>query len=152
MRVWRVTHRDHVAGAWTGEGARIRGGRWNSPGRTVVYASEHAALAVLEVLAYVRSQDLEMFRLLSATLDDDQIDTAPADGLGEGWDTYPHGAAARAVGDAWLAAGTSAALRVPSSLVPGYNVLLNPGHPGFAGLAVETGAQRIPFAQRAPSR
>jgi RES domain-containing protein len=42
-----------------GEGARVAGGRWNSPGRAVVTASETAALAVLEVRVHL---DLEIIR------------------------------------------------------------------------------------------
>jgi RES domain-containing protein len=37
----------------SGEGARLCGGRWNSPGHAVVYAAEAAALAVLEVRVHL---------------------------------------------------------------------------------------------------
>jgi RES domain-containing protein len=37
-----------------GEGARLYGGRWNSPGVRVAYAADSPALAVLEVLVTCR--------------------------------------------------------------------------------------------------
>ena len=40
-----------------GEGARLAGGRWNSPGRAVVYMAESVALAVLENLVHMSAQD-----------------------------------------------------------------------------------------------
>ena len=35
-----------------GEGARLTGGRWNQPGTSVIYASEDAVLAAMEVLVH----------------------------------------------------------------------------------------------------
>ena len=44
----------------------------------------------------------------------------------------PPGSASRAVGDLWLQAKSSAALRVPSVVLPeGWNYLLNPTHSHF---------------------
>lgn len=40
-----------------GEGSRKVGGRWNSPGRPVVYMAQSVALAVLENLVHMSRQD-----------------------------------------------------------------------------------------------
>lgn len=150
MRLWRVSHRDHVADAWSGQGARLKGGRWNSPGRAAVYASEHAALAVVELLAYVRPQDLRMFRLVSGQLPDAYVAMQPPDGIPDGWDAHPHGRASRGIGDAWIERNVSVGLKVPSCLVPGLNVLLNPNHSEFRRFVPDAVAHEIPLAQRAP--
>lgn len=114
MRVWRVVHRRFLDEAWTGRGANIYGGRWNHPGVNVVYTSEQPALAVLEVLAGgIKPQDLADYALLSAEVPDDAIVDMHGDG--------PE----RDRGAAWLKTGTLAC-RVPSAVVPGTNVLLNP--------------------------
>ncbi|MDF1523938.1 MAG: RES family NAD+ phosphorylase, partial [Trueperaceae bacterium] len=54
VRAWRLVRPafgDTLA-AFSGEGARRYGGRWNSVGRVVVYTSEHLSLAALETLAH----------------------------------------------------------------------------------------------------
>src|SRR5205085_3891185 len=48
MRFWRICRRRYAADAATGEGARLYGGRWNSRGVRVVYASSSLALAAIE--------------------------------------------------------------------------------------------------------
>lgn len=116
----------------------------------MVYASEHAALALLEVLVHVSTRDLPMFRLTTGTLPDALVHTVPPEELPGGWDAYPYVPTSQRVGDAWLEAGKHVALRVPSSLVPGYNVLLNARHAEFARLDPEPEAHEIPFARRAP--
>ena len=40
-----------------GEGARKVGGRWNSPGRAVVYMAQSVAFAVLENLVHMSRRD-----------------------------------------------------------------------------------------------
>ncbi len=128
----------NAAAAFSGEGARRFGGRWNSVGRAVVYTSEHLSLAALETLAHADRQrfarDLVAFEVhvptdLIAVLDDADVP--------EGWRARPDAPAARAVGDAWLAARTHTALSVPSVLVPQErNLLLDPTHPGFTDVRI----------------
>ena len=114
MRVWRLVDKEFVADAWTGQGARIYGGRWNAPGTAVVYCSEQPALAVLEVLAGgLKAQDLQHWVLFSADVPDAQITALPA------------GATECVQAAAWLASGRLGC-RVPSRVVPGNNILLNP--------------------------
>lgn len=114
MRVWRVHDETFAKDAWTGEGARLFGGRWNPAGVPLVYASEHAALAVLEARSgNLTVGDLAHFRLHSADVPDELIAELPAGGS-------DHARVAR-----WLQTG-GLACRVPSARAPGQNVLLNP--------------------------
>ena len=53
---WRLVHARYVVHAFDGEGARLYGGRWNSPGRPAVYTSGSLALAALEVLVHLKSR------------------------------------------------------------------------------------------------
>src|ERR1700683_2383062 len=48
MRFWRICRRRYASEAASGEGARLYGGRWNSRGVRVVYASTSLALAAVE--------------------------------------------------------------------------------------------------------
>src|SRR6266851_4258830 len=55
---WRIVHRRFAKIAFTGEGARLFGGRWNSPGRPVIYTAQSQALAALEILVHLDSEKL----------------------------------------------------------------------------------------------
>src|SRR3954453_13094944 len=48
MQFWRICRRRYAAETASGEGARLYGGRWNSRGVRVVYASTSLALAAIE--------------------------------------------------------------------------------------------------------
>lgn len=126
MRVWRLI-RPRFAPGLDGEGARLAGGRWNSPGKPMVYCAGSVALAALEVLVHLPPelrQGVTMPSLLLIGLDipdEDVADSGPGDISAED--------VSRAAGDSWLASGRSLALSVPSSVVPhDRNVLLNPAH------------------------
>jgi RES domain-containing protein len=138
MDLWRLCRRPYAD--LTGEGARIHGGRWNSPGRPMVYFAEHPALAALEVRVHL---DLPFellpndFVLMHVTLANRLIT-----GIGETMSPTV------AVGDAWLNERRSVALRVPSVLVSyAWNVLFNPRHPN-AGLAHIAAIEAFDFDPR----
>ena len=141
VTIWRIVLPEHAAHPFSGEGARIHGGRFNSQGRAVAYASETLALAMLEQLVRVGTfRRLRGFLCAPASLDDELIETVDVSSLPIGWDALPYTSVSQGVGDAWLDSGRSVALRVPSSVVPtDHNVLLNPLHPSFA-TAVQVGA------------
>jgi len=50
---WRIVKAKHAATAFSGEGAAKTGGRWNSRGVPVVYASSTKSLAALETLVHL---------------------------------------------------------------------------------------------------
>jgi RES domain-containing protein len=112
-----------------GEGARLFGGRWNSPGRPAVYAAASPSLAVLEVLVHLDVPAELMpddYRLLGIEIPDD----APAERL----EDTPIDAAARlAAGDRFLADGSALVLLVPSVIVPQErNAIINVRHPAMS--------------------
>jgi RES domain-containing protein len=55
---WRIIQRKFAKLAFRAEGARLFGGRWNSPGHPVVYTAQSLALAALEILVHVDSDKL----------------------------------------------------------------------------------------------
>lgn len=106
----------------TGDGARRFGGRWNSPGRPLVYAASTAALVVLEVRVHLDlppelvPDDYVLMAIETGGLEVETVETIPEDPC--------------AFGDAWLREARSPVLRVPSAIVPeSANLLLNPAHP-----------------------
>ena len=63
-RAYRIVREKFAATAFTGEGAALTGGRWNSPGTHVVYTSATASLAALETLRQ-RSDDADDLDILA---------------------------------------------------------------------------------------
>jgi RES domain-containing protein len=114
-------------------GASLVGGRWNSPGHGVVYASRSFAGAMLECLAHagigrVPRTHVAIEIRIPATLSVEQHDEAD---LPAGWD-HRDLRVSRSLGDGWLREGRSAVLCVPSVVARReHNVLLNPRHPDF---------------------
>ncbi|SRR5712692_2865959 len=135
---WRITKRKHARNAFSGEGAREFGGRWNNPGTVIVYTAQSQSLAVLEMLVHLESPELlEKYVLLEVEIDGALVTDVERSQLPRNWRTDPPPAQVRAIGDEWVRAGSSAVLRVPSALVPGENnFLLNPNHPDFTRLRI----------------
>lgn len=130
MLVWRLTRKQHLDQVLKGEGAKRFGGRWNSRGVAVVYAAESLELALLEALVHIDIDALPRdYWQVSFEIPDALIEVAPKR-LPKDWDDLPpYLATVQRVGDAWVKAGESVALRVPASVLPDRcNVLLNPAH------------------------
>lgn len=141
---WRLAKTRHIRPPFDGEGARHYGGRWNSPGVAVAYASESISLAVLEVLAVVqRTSVLDSYSLVSADFDESAVETvAPAE-LPAHWRRYPAPQELQAIGDRWVAERRSLILRVPSAVIEAEcNFMVNPAHPAFASMRVSA---PVPF-------
>lgn len=134
MRVWRLSQARYAPGL-DGRGARLVGGRWNSPGLAAVYCAGSPALAVLEVFVNLPDELrqtglLPPYRIIALDLPGDAdlstVDAAVVASVDQ-----------RAAGDAWLASRLSLGLRVPSVIVPQeHNVVLNPAHPDMAAVSV----------------
>jgi len=119
--------------AFSGEGARRFGGRWNSPGVAVVYLSEHQSLAALEV--FVHLQPLiphEKYLAYFVEWDAAQMEELSLKKLPPDWRASPPGPATMQIGDQWVREARSVVLAVSSAIVPAErNFLLNPAHPRF---------------------
>lgn len=132
VKVWRICRQPFVATALDGIGGLYASGRWHRRGRPIVYAASSAALAALEVLVHVDPLDApDDLRLLALEVPDDllieQIDVAA---LPARWAAVPAPDELAALGSDWLASRRSAALSVPSAVIPiERNLLLNPLHP-----------------------
>ena len=150
--VRRIVRKTFAKTAFTGDGARLHGGRWNSIGVPMVYTSGSVASATLEMLVHLDSEDgLSDFRLFRIELPATAIEIPSAKKLPVGWDRDQPSDAVRRFGTNWLVSGRSLALCVPSAVVPHeFNYLLNPLHPGFAGLKIGR-AEKFAFDARLTS-
>lgn len=136
MEAWRITRARKPADAFSGEGARLFGGRWNSSGIRLIYSAGSRSLAILEVLAHLmRSAPLNNYVLYRVECDDSlvQILSDPP----RGWDAEPPTVASQSVGDAWVLSATRPVLSVPSAIVPQErNFVLNPAHSEFSRIVI----------------
>jgi RES domain-containing protein len=131
---WRLVHARYVAHAFDGEGARLYGGRWNSPGRPAVYTAGSLALAALEVLVHMQSRKaLSNYWKVRLAFDKSLGTTVTVADLPPNWRQGRAPKETQAVGDRWLAEGVTPILQVPSVVIPEeWNYVLNPTHPQFA--------------------
>lgn len=139
IRARRIVKSRYLGQAFDGEGARIHGGRWNSPGHRAVYVSESRALATLEVLAGLRSEaPLIRYSLIGVRFGEALVTELVSEDLPKGWDNSPPGPVTQSLGDRWLTARQSAVLRVPSVVLPAeHNYVLNPLHPDFDQVQID---------------
>ena len=146
---WRLVKARLSAHAFDGEGARRYGGRWNSPGTKMVYTSQSAALAALELLVHLNnSAVLASYVLFSAQFDDRLVTTLDHSRLPKHWRTFPAPRALQALGDQWIKSRASLVLAVPSAMVDGEtNFLINPEHPDIGVRAISP-PKRFEFDQR----
>ena len=140
MRIsaWRIVKRKLVGEAFRGEGARLYGGRWNSPGVAVVYTAESQSLAALELLVHLERSDLlREYVVIRARFDSSLITRVAKTDLPKDWRANPPPASARTIGDAWIAHEPSPVLELPSAIIPAEKIyLLNPEHIAFPQIEI----------------
>jgi RES domain-containing protein len=143
-RVCRVAHRPYDS-----TGAQLYGARWNSVGRSVIYAADSFAGAILELLAHaLRPRTLPgPHHAVQIEIPDAAIETLAAEQL-PGW-SVKGSPAARAFGDRWIAEGRTPVLVVPAvpSQPIGRTVLINTTHPQ-AGEIVVSQPFAVPWDER----
>jgi RES domain-containing protein len=133
MRFWRICRRRYATEAATGEGARLVGGRWNSRGVRVVYASTSLALAEVETFINLEPnlQPNDLVSIAGEIPDELEIGRLDTKRLPARW-YETRDESLRQFGDRWIRAGRTVALLVPSAAIHGeWNVLLNPAHRDF---------------------
>lgn len=139
MRVWRICKALYAGESFSGHGARRFGGRWNSPGIPMVYASSSLALAALELFVHLEpNQQPDDLVSIAALLPEGEPSLRwEPDKLPPNWwtgDVDP----LRTLGDTWIREKTSLAIEVPSAAVRmEWNVLVNPLHPKIAEVKIE---------------
>ena len=131
MRAFRIVKKRHMLTAFSGEGARAFGGRWNFQGIPMVYAAHTRALAALESLGHFGGAERRLqFVTFELEIPDKLAIHVAPDELPRDWRHEEPRPSTQAMGSEWQREGRTAALVVPSVHVPQeYCVLLNPEHP-----------------------
>ena len=135
--VWRLLTARFAQSAFSGEGARLYGGRWNRKGTPVVYTAGSQSLAMLEML--VQDEPLRArYVMISATLPGNlKIARVTPGQLPADWREPAARERLQAIGIDWARRRSSPVLAVPSLVIPTEtNYLLNPQHPAFSRIAI----------------
>ncbi len=138
VSAWRIVKRKLAREAFSGEGARLYGGRWNSPGVSVVYTAQSQSLAALELLVHLENSDLlHEYVVIEARFDASLVTHVSRVDLPKDWRANPPPASARAIGNAWIAEEPSPVLELPSAIIPAESIyLLNPQHSAFPQIEI----------------
>jgi RES domain-containing protein len=136
---WRLVPEDQAATPFDGEGARRFGGRWNSAGVPMVYASEHQSLAAFEVRVHIdKTKMRKLYKCFAFQFDEQLMKVFHLGALPKNWRQEPSPPWLQQWGDDWVNSGASVILAVPSVVIPKeLNYLINPKHPDFAQLKIE---------------
>jgi RES domain-containing protein len=137
LTVWRLLTARFAKSAFTGDGARLYGGRWNRKGVPLVYTAASQSLAMLEML--VQDEPLRArYVMIPARLPENmKIERITSDQLPVNWREAGAREHLQALGNDWVARGSSAVLGVPSVVIPDEtNYLLNPAHPAFLKIQI----------------
>jgi len=150
MRAYRLVKTRFESTALDGSGAKTHGGRWNSKGVAMIYASDSISLAALELLVHLhRAEVLRHYVLFQLELPDESVMCLDKQAVPADWRADPPPSSTAAIGDEWIASGLSLALSVPSTLVPRQrNLLLNPAHPAFKEVVAGTSSTPYGFDPR----
>lgn len=136
MIVYRISHAA-FSNDISGTGARLLGSRWNSKGISLLYASQHISLAVLEMLVNTNFKDYSTALDLMYIDFPDSLPVTPIElkNLKQNWkDDFDY---TRYIGDEFIRQKESAVLKVPSAVISEeYNYLANPLHPGFKKIKI----------------
>lgn len=137
LTVWRLVTARYAGSAFSGEGARLYGGRWNHKGVPMVYTSGSQSLAMLEML--VQDEPLRArYVVIPATLPKGlKVERIAPDQLPAGWRDFAAREQLQTIGSDWAKRRSSAVVAVPSAVIPSEtNYLLNPQHPSFAKVEI----------------
>ena len=132
IEVFRIVTRARVGDAFSGDGARLYGGRWNPKGLRVVYTASTRSLAMLEMLVQDQPLRAEYVIIAASIPPRIRVDSIAASALPAQWRSPRQSEELRRIGTEWLERANTAVLRVPSAVVPQEgNYLLNPAHADF---------------------
>ena len=132
-RICGEAHNDDISGT----GSKLFGGRWNSKGIPMLYASEHISLSVLEMLVHNHFKDFSVpLSLLKISLPETTpINDIKLTKLKSDWqDDISY---TKFMGNEFVKSTAQLILRVPSAVITEeFNLLINPLHKDFKKIKI----------------
>ncbi len=138
-RVWRLIKERHASSAFSGEGARIHGGRWNHEGTSAVYTSESLSLAVLETVIHLDEdeRDVPFVYFIAEIPKKVPVKVVTVKELPNNWREEPPSYNIKSIGTDIFKAGAYAVIKIPSIIVPeNMNYIINPLHKDYKKIKI----------------
>jgi RES domain-containing protein len=138
VRIYRITKTEYIDD-FSGEGARLYGGRWNLVGDPVIYFSQNLSLSLLEIIVHVEFAKLPMgYSFIEAEIPDEFIKPIKSlDFIKPKWSSEGAEKQVQMLGTTWLKRQESLALRVPSAILGlEHNILINPTHKDIESIKI----------------
>jgi len=137
MIVYRLANAAYINDL-SGTGAKLYGGRWNTPGVAAIYTAENISLSALEILVNTDKNKVPpSYSLLKLHIPDSlAVKDIKAGNLKEKW--YNDFEYSQFIGSEFLRSGKEAVLKMPSAVVrEEHNFLLNPAHADFKKITIK---------------
>ena len=139
MLVWRLCREEYAD--LSGIGANLYGGRWNSPGHSVIYTASSLALAFVEIIPGLRKNSIPKgFVSLCISVEGSvSKKEMPLDDFPVSWTQEKTSNWFIETGNQWLQEKKELILIVPSVIIPEEkNILINPHHPDIERVDIKT--------------
>lgn len=138
MIVYRISKQQYINDL-SGFGAANFPGRWNSKNVYVLYTAATPSLALLESVVHINKLVQAEYAMATIYLPDSSFELLMPGNLPEDWDTFPPPDRLKKFGDDFIREQKTLALKIPSSIMPeDFNLLINPAHPDFTKVKVES--------------
>jgi RES domain-containing protein len=137
MIIYRLANAAYIDDL-SGTGAKLFGGRWNTPGIAAIYTAENISLAALEILVNTDKNKIPpSYSLLKLNIPDGlTIKKITASTLKDKW--FNDFEYSQFIGSEFLRSGKEVMMKLPSAVVrEENNFLLNPAHGDFKKITIK---------------
>jgi len=144
MLVYRVC-RTKYARDLTGEGSRLKGGRWNHKKTPCIYTSASRSLAILEYTVNVNIDEIpRALSIITINIPDDSVYYPSLSKIPGDWKDIPTPSSTKDFGTGLLIKNDFAVIQLPSVIIPQeFNYILNCLHPLSAQFKIQEVADFI---------
>jgi len=134
--VYRITNSKRASDI-SGTGAALFPGRWNKKGTPVLYTGESKEIALLENIVHIPPMMTPKLDILQLEIPRNSITALEIQDLPSNWHHFPAPTILSEIGQKWIDAGETLALKVPSSIIhSSYNLILNCNHSDYKSVKI----------------
>ncbi len=139
VTAYRMCQKMRAPEAFSGEGSKKKGMRWNNKDIAAVYVAEHLSLAALEIIVNFPRKALGVPFVFFKVEIPESVKIANVGHLPMDWRDFPYRTSTQDIGSQWVIEGRTAVLEVPSAVIPEErNYIINPHHSDFRKIVISS--------------